>query len=63
MKYAILALLVTLGGCASMTPRERTVLKISAAVLIAGAIAAHNADHGDHRKGIDPPDCSTGVCQ
>lgn len=55
--------LVALAGCAELTPRERTALKVAGTVLVVGAIAAHQADHGQERRTAQPVDCTAGACQ
>ena len=55
MKLIVLVLLSLCTACA-LTPTERKVAVIGAAIVVTGAIAAHNVDHDGHR-GINPPDC------
>lgn len=56
--------LVALAGCAELTPRERTALKVASTVLVVGAIAAHQANHGGtSRRTLDPVTCVSGQCQ
>ena len=56
MKTLTLALALLIGGCASLTPREKHALVIVGAVVVAGAVAAHEADNNGHRT-IGLPDC------
>ena len=64
MRTTILMICLLTSACAGLTPRERTVLKVAGAVLVVGAIAAHQADHGANgQKTIDPPLCPGVQCQ
>jgi len=63
MKTILLIVLLSLSACA-LTPTEKRIVKVGAAVLVAGAIAAHNADNGsqDGMKHI-PTACTGEPCK
>jgi major membrane immunogen (membrane-anchored lipoprotein) len=44
---AALAAASLLTGCASLTPTQKKAAYIVGGILIVGAVAAHNADHGN----------------
>lgn len=62
MSRALFLSVLLLTGCASLTPRERHVLEISAAIIVAGAIAAHHANHRE-RRDTQPVDCTQQDCR
>lgn len=55
MKHAMLLfVMLTLGGCASLTPQEKRIYAVIGAIVVVGAIAASSSGSGD-----DPSD---GIC-
>jgi hypothetical protein len=57
----ILLALLALTGCADMTPTQKRWAWAGGAILVAGAIAAHNVDHGsDPAQAAGKPACSGG---
>lgn len=62
-RLTLIIVLATLTGCASLTPRERTVLKVTAGIIVVGAIAAHEIDHGRSRRDTQPVDCTKVDCR
>jgi hypothetical protein len=57
-RLVVIVCVIALAACASLTPREKHVLAIAAAIIVTAVIVAHSRDHGDSdRRGISPPDC------
>jgi hypothetical protein len=53
MKRTTVLAVLFLSGC-SLTPTQRKVLAITGSVLVVGAIAAHDSDHGPKRDVTTP---------
>lgn len=65
MKIAVVLSALLLSGCANFTERQKTVIKVGAAALLVGTIAAHGSSSSERKQIPTVPNCSANpaVCQ